>query len=81
MVCCRGNISKHKRGRLDKLAKKGGQAAGSRGQSIEEIYIRRLRCKLATVLNISTHPVYSDFESSRMEISGRLTSHSQELIF
>ena len=42
------------------------------GQSIEEVYSMRVRHKLATILNDSTHPLYSDFDSSCMEGSGRL---------
>ena len=45
---------------------------GLSGQSIEEVYSRRVRHKLATILNDSTHPLYSDFDNSCMEGSGRL---------
>ena len=46
------------------------QAVGFSGQNIEEVYFRRVRHKLATILNDSVHNLYSD--SSRMEGSGRL---------
>ena len=46
------------------------QAVGISGQSIEEVYFRRVRHKLANILNDSAHNLYSD--SSRMEGSGRL---------
>ena len=64
VLCWRGNISKHERERLDETVKKGGQAVGISGQSIEEVYFRRVRHNLATILNGSTHPLYSDFDSS-----------------
>jgi len=54
-------MSKHKWGRLDKIVKKG---------STEEVYSRKVKHKLATILNDSAHPLYSD--SSRMEGNGRL---------
>ena len=72
MFCWGGNISKHERERLDETVKKGGQAVGISGQSIEEVYFRRVRHNLATILNDSTHPLYSDFDSSRMGRIGRL---------
>ena len=46
------------------------QAVGINGQSSEEVYLRRVRHKLATILNDSAHHQYSD--SSRIEGSGRL---------
>ena len=54
-------MSKHKWGILDQIAKKG---------STEEVYSRRVKHKLATILNDSAHPLYSD--SSRMKVRGRL---------
>ena len=45
-------------------------AVGISGQSIEEVYFRRVRHKLATILNDSVHDLYSD--SSRIEGSGKL---------
>ena len=55
------------------MVTKRGQVAGIRGQSTEEVYFRRVRCKLATVSNDSAHPLYSDVGSSRrLEGSGRL---------
>ena len=54
------------------MVTKRGQVVGIRGQSIEEVYFRRVRCKLATVSNDSAHPLYSDVGSSRLEGSGRL---------
>ena len=33
---------------------------GLSGQSIEEVYSKRIRRKLATILNDSTHPLHSD---------------------
>ena len=70
MVCWGGNISQHKRAISDKTLKKGGQVVGISGQSIKEIYFRRVRCKPVTILNDSTHPLYCD--GSRMERSGGL---------
>ena len=46
------------------------KAVGISGQSIEEVYFRRVRHKLAPILNDYAHNLYSD--SSRMEGSGRL---------
>ena len=68
-----GNISKRQRGRLDKIVNEGGdgQVVGISGQSTEEAYFRRVRCKLAAILNDSTHPLHSDFDSSRVEGCGR----------
>ena len=45
---------------------------GISGWSIEEVDSTRVIHKLATILNDSTHHLYSDFDSSRMEGSGRL---------
>ena len=70
VVCWRENISKHKRGRLDKMGKKGGQVVDISGQSIKEVYFRWVRHQLATILNDSTHPLYSD--SSQLKGSRRL---------
>ena len=63
-VCCGGNISKHERRKLDQIVTKGGQAVGISGQSIDKVYFRRVRHKLSTISNNSTHPLYSDFHSS-----------------
>ena len=63
--------SKHAKRRLDKIVKKGGQVVGINGQSTEEAYFRKVRHKLATILNDSTHRLYSVFDSSWMEGSGR----------
>ena len=73
MVCWGGNISKRQRGRLDKIVNKGGdgQVVGISGQSTEEVYFRRVKCKLAAILNDFTRALYSDFDSSRVEGSGR----------
>ena len=64
-------MSKHERGRFDK---KGGRVDGISvgGQSIADVYFKTSRRKLATILNDYTHPLYSNFDSSRMEGSGRL---------
>ena len=56
--------SKHAKRRLDKIVKKGGQVVGINGQSTEEAYFRKVRHKLATILNDSTHRLYSVFDSS-----------------
>ena len=74
VVCWGGNISRHERGIKirDFIVKKGGEVIGTGGQSIEEVYFRRVRCRLVTILNASKHPLYSDFDSSRVEGSGRL---------
>ena len=72
VVSWRGIISEQERGRVDKMVTKRGQVVGIRGQSIEEVYFRRVRCKLATVSSDSAHPLYSDVGSSRLEGSGRL---------
>ena len=61
-VCWGGSMSKHKWGILDKISKK---------DSIEEVYSRRVKYKLATILNDSAHPLYSD--TSRMKVSGSPT--------
>ena len=42
------------------MVKQGDQVVGVSGQSIEEICFRTVRCKLATVLNDSIHPVVVD---------------------
>ena len=74
MVCWGGNISKRQRGRLDKIVNKGGdgQVVGISGQNTEEVYFRRVKCKLAAILNDFTRALYSDFDSSRVEGGGRL---------
>ena len=69
VVCLGGNISKHERGRLEKIAKNGAQVVRISGQSPEEVYSMY---KLATIINDSTHPLYSDLDTSRLEGSGRL---------
>ena len=58
IVCWGGNISKHERGRLDKIVKRGGQRVGICGQNTEDIYFKPLRCKIANILKDSTHPLY-----------------------
>ena len=42
------------------MVKQGGQVVGISGQSIEEVCFRTVRCKLATILNDSIHPVVVD---------------------
>ena len=69
VVCWGGNISKHERGRLEKNIREWGQVVRISGQSPEEVYSMY---KLATILHDSTHPLYSDLDSSRMEGSRRL---------
>ena len=71
IICWGGNIPKHeKRGRLDKIV--NGQIVRICGQSTEDIYFKRLRCKLANILKDSTHPLYSEYDSRRIVRSGRL---------
>ena len=72
IVCWGGNISKHDRGRLNKIVEKGGQIVGICGLSTEDIYFKRLRCKLANILKDSTHPLYSEFDSRWIVRSVRL---------
>ena len=70
-VCWGGNISKLRRGRLEKIVKKAGHIVGKPLDSFKILHEKRLYRKLMQILNDPSHPMRHYFDSRRSNRSER----------
>jgi hypothetical protein len=71
-VCWWGNLSKQDSDRLEKIVKKAGSVVGKKQETIESVCQRRLTERLTSILADETHPLRPEFDSRRIDRSGRL---------
>ena len=71
MTCWGGNISGQDRNRLNKNIKKASGVVGRKQDDVETMYQRLVTHKLTSVLADDTHPLRPEFDSRRMDRSGR----------
>ena len=71
-VCWGGNVAEREKERLDKIAKKAGSVIGKRQQTFDVLYEQKLSNRIRNILSDSTHPLYSEFDTRRIDRSGRI---------
>ena len=70
-VCWGGNVTKQDKDRFEKLIRKAGGVVGKKQDTFSDMYDRKLRDRLKTILTDETHPLHVDIDSRRSDISDR----------
>ena len=71
ITCWGGNMTETDKQRVNKQIRRAGRIVGREQDDLETMYSRQLTKKLTSVLADSTHPLYPEFDSRRVERSGR----------
>lgn len=71
-TCWGGNITAQDKGRVDKIISKAEGVTGREEEHFDLVYHRRLTDKITTILTDNTHPLREEFDSRRIDKSGRL---------
>jgi hypothetical protein len=72
LTCWGRNLCKRDQDRLNKIIRKAGGVIGRAQDTLDTLYNRRITNKLADILDDKTHPLRYEFDSRRIERSGRL---------
>ena len=69
--CWGGNVSQTEKRRLDKQIKRASGVVGRKQDDIATIHSRQVTKKLTAILADSNHPLFLEFDSRRIDRSGR----------